>query len=320
MTLFGAREEGDLAEVRDFIASTAGAELNVAVGLRRLGQQPVYMTRLGLDPFGERILGFMRNNDLDTSMVGRDEFRPTGIMFKSKVEHGDPVTFYCRAGSAASALSPIDIQSIDWQVVSVLHMTGILPPLSDLTFQASYALVRAAHQHGIFVSFDPNLRPALWPDTDTMRATLRELASQADLVMPGLTEGHELFGADTPESVARAFLDNGAKTVVVKDGPRGALAANKKVLITCRDLWSIMWWTQSAAVTGSPLACSPPYLRGKIWLRLRNAAAHWARFKRNTNPTMRLCLHSTNWRCSSRRIGVLYIRRKCDRWCDNRVG
>lgn len=228
MTLFGAREEGDLAEVRDFIASTAGAELNVAVGLRRLGQQPMYMTRLGLDPFGERILGFMRNNDLDTSMVGRDEFRPTGIMFKSKVVHGDPVTFYCRAGSAASALSPIDIQSIDWQVVSVLHMTGILPPLSDLTFQASYALVRTAHQHGIFVSFDPNLRPALWPDTDTMRATLRELASQADLVMPGLTEGHELFGADTPESVARAFLDNGAKTVVVKDGPRGALAANKK--------------------------------------------------------------------------------------------
>lgn len=119
MTLFGAREEGDLAEVRDFIASTAGAELNVAVGLCRLGQQPVYMTRLGLDPFGERILGFMRNNDLDTSMVGHDEFRPTGIMFKSKVEHGDPVTFYCRAGSAASALSPIDIQSIDWQVVSV---------------------------------------------------------------------------------------------------------------------------------------------------------------------------------------------------------
>ena len=225
MALFGACEEGDLSGVRGFVASTAGAELNVAVGLKRLGQEPMYMTRLGCDPFADRILGFMRANGLDVSLVARDESRPTGFMLKSRVSHGDPVTFYRRAGSAASAISPMDVGAVDWRGVSVLHLTGILPPLSQTALEASYALVGAARGHGVFVSFDPNLRPALWPDADTMRDTLRELASQADLVLPGLAEGRELFGAETPETVARAFLDNGAKMVVVKDGPRGALAA-----------------------------------------------------------------------------------------------
>ena len=225
MALFGACEEGDLSEVRGFVASTAGAELNVAVGLRRLGGEPMYMTRLGCDPFADRIVGFMRANGLDGSLVVRDGSRPTGFMLKSRVSHGDPVTFYRRAGSAASAISPADVQAVDWRGVSVLHLTGILPPLSQTALEASYALVKAAREQGVFVSFDPNLRPALWPDADTMRDTLRELAAQADLVLPGLAEGRELFGAETPEAVARAFLDNGARAVVVKDGPRGALAA-----------------------------------------------------------------------------------------------
>ncbi len=230
MALFGAREEGDLSAVRDFAASTAGAELNVAVGLKRLGQEPVYMTRLGCDPFAERILGFMQANNLDVSKVCRDESRPTGFMLKSKVAHGDPVTFYRRAGSAASAISPADVEAIDWQEVSVLHVTGILPPLSKTALESSHALIDAARARGVFVSFDPNLRPALWPDADAMRTVLRELASHADLVLPGLAEGRELFGANTPESVAKAFLRNGAKMAVVKDGPRGALAATSEAM------------------------------------------------------------------------------------------
>lgn len=225
MALFGAREEGDLSAVRDFVASTAGAELNVAIGLKRLGQEPVYMTRLGCDPFAERILSFMQANNLDVSKVCRDESRPTGFMLKSKVSRGDPVTFYRRAGSAASAISPADVEAIDWQGVSVLHLTGILPPLSNTALEASYALVDAARERGVFVSFDPNLRPSLWSDVGTMRTVLRELASRADLVLLGLAEGRELFGADTPERVAQEFLRNGAKMAVVKDGPRGALAA-----------------------------------------------------------------------------------------------
>ena len=226
MALFTAEQEGDLAEVADFGASVAGAELNVCVGLARLGQRPVYMTKLADDPFGDRIMRFMERNGIDTSLVTVSQERPTGFMIKSKVSKGDPKTHYWRKGSAASTLAPADVRALDWSGISVMHLTGILPPLSETTLAASHELVAQARAHGAFVSFDPNLRPAIWPSLDLMRSTLRELAADADLVLPGIGEGRELFGAETIEDTAQAFIDNGAACVVVKDGPKGAYASN----------------------------------------------------------------------------------------------
>lgn len=228
MALFTAEQEGDLAAVEHFGASVAGAELNVCVGLARMGQKPVYLTKLADDPFGGRIRNFMEKNGIDTSLTITDNSRLTGFMLKSKVSKGDPKTAYFRKGSAASTLAPSDVDAVDFSGISLVHLTGILPPLSDSTLAASHELVAKAREHGAYVSFDPNLRPAIWPSLDLMRKTLVELAAQADLVLPGLGEGKELFGVETIEDTAKAFIDNGAKLVVVKDGPKGAYAYDGK--------------------------------------------------------------------------------------------
>lgn len=226
MALFTAQEEGDLAQVANFGASVAGAELNVAVGLARMGQHPVYMTKLAPDPFGNRIRAFMERNSIDTSLAAEDVEHPTGFMLKSKVSTGDPKTAYFRKGSAASTLSAEDVQAIDFSDISLVHITGILPPLSSTTAQAAQELVRQARAVGAMISFDPNLRPALWKNPEDMRTTLRALSAQADIVLPGIGEGVELFGVESVEEIAQAFLDNGAKLAVVKDGPRGAYVSD----------------------------------------------------------------------------------------------
>ncbi len=226
MGLFTAGEEGPCSQVGAFHASVAGAELNVALGLKRLEQQPLYATKLGDDILGERIMHFMRGNDLDTSRVTLDNSHPTGFMMKSKEREGDPKTYYFRKGSAASTIDSDFVRNLDMTGLSVLHLTGILPPLSPSCLEASDELITTARKHDLLVSFDPNLRPALWNDANTMRNTLRRLASHADLVLPGIAEGRELFGAGSLEETAQAFLDNGSRMVVVKDGPRGAYATD----------------------------------------------------------------------------------------------
>ena len=226
MCLFTAEQEGAMSEVPTWGASVAGAELNVAIGLQRLGQHPVYMTKLGDDPMAERIRLFMERNGLDTSLVVTDPSHLTGFMLKSKVSDGDPKTAYWRKNSAASTISGDDVRAIDWSGVSLVHLTGILPPLSDSTLEAVSVMVDEARAHGAYVSFDPNLRPTLWHNAEVMRETLRALAAKSDLILPGIGEGRELFGVETVEDTAQAFLDNGAKLVVVKDGPRGAYASD----------------------------------------------------------------------------------------------
>lgn len=52
MAMFVAAQTGDLAEVETFTKRIAGAELNVAIGLTRLGMNVGWVSRVGNDSFG----------------------------------------------------------------------------------------------------------------------------------------------------------------------------------------------------------------------------------------------------------------------------
>jgi sugar/nucleoside kinase (ribokinase family) len=58
-----------------------------------------------------------------------------------------------------------------------------------------------------------------------MVTALNELASLADVVMPGLAEGRLLTGRQEPADIAAFYLARGARRVVVKLGPEGAFVA-----------------------------------------------------------------------------------------------
>ena len=49
MVMFVAETEGPLDEVENFTKLLAGADVNVAIGLKRLGHSVTYATRLGRD-------------------------------------------------------------------------------------------------------------------------------------------------------------------------------------------------------------------------------------------------------------------------------
>lgn len=223
MVLFTAANEGNLDSVNQFEATIAGAELNVATGLSRLNVEVSYVTRVGKDSFGRRITRFLENNGIDTGYVTVDPLHQTGFMLKSKEINRDPVVDYYRRNSAASQLCSDDIGNINWDNISILHITGILPPLSSNTLDLTYSLCKKAKENGVFISFDPNLRPQLWPDIETMKHTILDVCRLADLVMPGISEAITLTGKQTLEDAAAAFLNLGTpRYCVVKDGSRGA--------------------------------------------------------------------------------------------------
>lgn len=222
MGLFIAQEEGELSDVSGYSMAVAGAEFNVAVGLARLNMPVTYLTRLGEDPFGQKIVRTLQRNGIGSEFVSFSKERSTGFMLKSKVSTGDPKIFYFRKGSAASTLSKEDVDRMDFSGYGFVHLTGIFPALSESTKEASFYLIKKAREHGLTVSFDPNLRPQLWPDTETMVQTLNEFAALSDYVLPGEAEGELLCGDRDPRKIGRFYLERGAKAVVTKMGSRGA--------------------------------------------------------------------------------------------------
>jgi 2-dehydro-3-deoxygluconokinase len=119
-------------------------------------------------------------------------------------------------------MSPQDLD-LDWFAhARHLHVTGVFPALSNNTLAATRLSMQTMRAQGRTISFDPNLRPALWSDAAQMRDTLNDLAAQADWVLPGLDEGRQLTGQQKPEDIAKFYAQAGASHVVVKLGADGA--------------------------------------------------------------------------------------------------
>lgn len=223
MALLIADTTGPLEEVEHFTRALSGAEVNVSIGLSRLGHSVEYLTRLGDDPFGHYIENQLKKNEIGTSMVTYDPVYRTGIQLKNRVTDGsDPYAPYYRKGSAASHISKAEIDALDLTDVELIHVTGIPPALSESAREASFRLMERAREAGILLTFDPNLRPALWENEETMISVINRLASMADAVLPGIGECRILAGTDQAEKAADFYQNLGVKTVIVKDGASGA--------------------------------------------------------------------------------------------------
>ena len=226
MVLFAAQQPGPLEQVGAITRTTAGAELNVAIGLARLGFRVGYITRLGDDSFGRSLAAAMAHEGIDTRHATVDAQHPTGFMLKSRsVDGSDPQIEYFRRGSAASHLGAADVPREACTAARHLHLTGIFPAVSPTTREFVFALATAAREAGLTISFDPNLRPSLWPTRADMVDCLDRLAALADWVLPGLEEGRLLTGQASAEAVADHYLARGARGVVVKLGAEGAYFA-----------------------------------------------------------------------------------------------
>ncbi|TLU64063.1 MULTISPECIES: sugar kinase [Enterobacteriaceae] len=223
MAMFVATNTGDLSEVDHFMKRVAGAELNVATGLARLGLKVGWVSRVGNDSFGQFVLDTLKKEGIDTAGVTLDGRYPTGFQLKSKVTDGtDPTVEYFRKGSAASHLSVEDFNPIWFTAARHLHLSGVAAALSTSSYALLDRAAGAMKAAGKTISFDPNLRPVLWKSEAEMVEKLNHLAFQADWVLPGLKEGFILTGEKTPEGIADFYLNKGVKAVILKTGADGA--------------------------------------------------------------------------------------------------
>lgn len=228
MAMFIADGYGPLEAEMHYTRAVAGAEVNVAVALARLGYRVGWISRLGDDPLGSYILATLRNEGIDTSRVLRDPHHPTGFQLKSRVRTGNPEVVYYRRGSAASRIVSSVEDDAYIRGARHLHITGIPPALSASCRRYTYHAIEQARQAGMTVSFDPNVRPALWSSDAEMREVLNDIAIRTDWVLPGLLEGEMLTGHTSPEVIASFYLDRGVKVVALKAGAAGTYLSTQR--------------------------------------------------------------------------------------------
>ncbi|WP_341864777.1 PfkB family carbohydrate kinase [Halobacillus dabanensis] len=79
------------------------------------------MSKLGQDEFGLYVQNVIRGEGVDTSGVAFDNQAPTAVFFKERMTNQDPNIYYYRHHSAASLLSPDDLDENYLQSAKYLH-------------------------------------------------------------------------------------------------------------------------------------------------------------------------------------------------------
>src|SRR6266568_2165492 len=77
--------------------SIGGAESNLAIGLSQLGHRVRFISRVGNDPFGQRIRAALEAEEVDVTDLLTDDTAPTGVFFREWLPDGKRRVFYYRA-------------------------------------------------------------------------------------------------------------------------------------------------------------------------------------------------------------------------------
>src|SRR5471032_1816668 len=228
----------------------AGAESNTAVGLARLGLRTAWVSSLGDDAAGDRILDALSKETVDTRFVRRDPLRPTGLMLKDP-EAG--VRYY-RTGSAASAMGPDILDGVPVADAVAVLVSGVTALIGTGPHAAGLALLSAARGLRIV---DPNLRRGLW-GSDRRRELVLPFVERCDLLLAGEAELEEVLGTGSCEALARRATALGPREIVVRGaGSIGVLADGS---------WTTLDIRRDAAV--DPIGAGDAFNAGYIAVRI----------------------------------------------------
>ncbi len=215
---FVALESGvTVGEASGFQKKPGGAPANVAVAARRLGHASAFLTQLGNDPFGHYLAGVVSAEGVDISGVRFTDRARTPLAFVSLRADGERSFMFYRHPSADMLMEPADVALDVIDAHAIFHY-GSITLIDEPVRSATLSAARYARTRGKLVSYDPNLRLALWSSADAAREGILSGLDYAQIVKVSDEELEFLTGGGDVSPLWRADL----RLIIVTHGAAGA--------------------------------------------------------------------------------------------------
>jgi len=204
-----------------------GAPANVAFQAQQLGLTAAVATRVGDDALGDELIGFLRQQGLNTALVQRDVEHGTGTVTVELSPTGTRYEFL--ENSAWDFLADSD----DW-LTAARHAKaicfGTLAQRQARSRETIQAILRATSP-GCLVVYDVNLRPPFyqreWIHESLRQATIVKLNDDEVRILAAMFSTH----TTTEDEFARWLIETyHVRLVCITRGAKGALAVSPEEL------------------------------------------------------------------------------------------
>ena len=164
-----------------FEANPGGAPCNVLAMLRRLNKRCAFIGKVGDDMFGHSLRAVAQAAGIDVSGLLLDRTAHTTLAFVKTYENGDRDFSFYRDPGADMLLRADELPEETIRGARIFHF-GTLSMTHEGVREATKRAVALARESGALISFDPNLRPPLWPSLDEAREQIEWGLGQCDIL------------------------------------------------------------------------------------------------------------------------------------------
>ena len=173
----GVSEQGNLL----FEANPGGAPANVLAMLRKLGKRCAFIGKVGKDGFGDTLEKTVADAGIDTRGLKRDPEVHTTLAVVHTFPNGDRDFSFYRKPGADIMLRADELDEELLRSCRIFHF-GTLSLTDEPCKSATVRAYELAKEAGALISFDPNLRPPLWPDEESAKAAIEWGLARCDIL------------------------------------------------------------------------------------------------------------------------------------------
>ncbi len=222
-----SRKGCDFDDVDSFFPAVGGAPANVCAAFSKLGGSSVFLTQLGDDPFGHKIVRTLNKAGIDTSRIMLTDEANTALAFVSLAADGNRTFSFYRKPSADMLYTAEKVDKSAFEDIFALHFCSV--SLGDFPMKDAHKrAIGYAREKDALVSFDPNLRLMLWDSTEALKKAVLEFIPETDILKLSDDELEFITGEDDIEKALPVLFEKGVKLVLFTCGKDGMSVFTRK--------------------------------------------------------------------------------------------
>ncbi|WP_319483412.1 sugar kinase [uncultured Cohaesibacter sp.] len=224
--------EGYAAGTKFFRQAFAGDTFNTATYLVRQFSPKAevsYITGLGADMQSQSMRQKFADEGIKVDHITLVEGKNPGLYMIENDDTGERYFQYWRNDAAAKLMFggwSVDKIADLLGEFKLVYFSGITLAILDDTQRDNLLAALASLKGKVKVAFDPNFRPALWPDRDKCRAVFSKAASVTDFALVGCEDHAALWQETDADKIAETWCGWGAGEAIIKGGDNSCVILN----------------------------------------------------------------------------------------------